>query len=81
MHQKKRPGYPPRRSTRLPWLSIATIWFVHSRTIFARPSPSPKPNILIILTDDQGRGDYSALGTRDIRTRNMDRLFHEGMTF
>jgi arylsulfatase A-like enzyme len=40
-----------------------------------------KPNILVILTDDQGRGDYSAFGTKDIRTPNIDRIFHEGMTF
>jgi arylsulfatase A-like enzyme len=40
-----------------------------------------KPNILIILTDDQGRGDYSAFGTPDIRTPNIDRLGREGMTF
>ena len=40
-----------------------------------------KPNILVILTDDQGRGDYSAFGTKDIRTPHMDRLFREGMTF
>lgn len=40
-----------------------------------------KPNILVILTDDQGRGDYSAFGTKDLRTPNMDRLFREGMTF
>ncbi len=39
------------------------------------------PNILVILTDDQGRGDYSAFGTKDLRTPNIDRLFHEGMTF
>src|ERR1700722_10789305 len=45
------------------------------------PTPSAKPNILIILTDDQGRGDYSAFGTKDIRTSNMDRLFREGVTF
>lgn len=42
---------------------------------------APPPNVLVILTDDQGRGDYSAFGTRDIRTPNIDRLFHEGMTF
>lgn len=41
----------------------------------------PPPNILVILTDDQGRGDYSAFGTKDLRTPNIDRLFHEGMTF
>ncbi|MGB8169750.1 MAG: sulfatase-like hydrolase/transferase [Chthoniobacteraceae bacterium] len=39
------------------------------------------PNILVILTDDQGRGEYSAFGTKDLRTPNLDRLFHEGMTF
>jgi arylsulfatase A-like enzyme len=42
---------------------------------------APKPNILIILTDDQGRGDYSAFGTKDMRTPHMDRLFREGITF
>lgn len=68
-------------STGLLWLSIAAVWFLPPSTISAKPSPSPKPNVLIILTDDQGRGDYSAFGTRDIRTPNMDRLFHEGMTF
>ncbi|WP_394793433.1 sulfatase [Armatimonas sp.] len=38
-------------------------------------------NILIILTDDQGRGDYSAFGTKDIQTPQLDRLFREGMGF
>jgi arylsulfatase A-like enzyme len=40
-----------------------------------------KPNVLVILTDDQGRADYSACGTRDLRTPNIDRVFREGMTF
>jgi arylsulfatase A-like enzyme len=44
-------------------------------------APAPKPNLVVILTDDQGRGDYSAFGTKDIRTPHMDRLFREGMTF
>ena len=39
------------------------------------------PNILIILADDLGRGDYSAFGTSDIRTPNIDRLYREGMGF
>ncbi len=36
-----------------------------------------KPNILVVLTDDQGRGDYSAFGTKDIRTPHMARLCRE----
>jgi arylsulfatase A-like enzyme len=40
-----------------------------------------RPNILVILADDLGRGDYSAFGTPDIRTPHIDRLFREGLTF
>jgi arylsulfatase A-like enzyme len=47
---------------------------------FAAAQSRP-PNILVILTDDQGRGDYSAFGTKDIRTPHIDRIFREGMTF
>ena len=47
----------------------------------AAAAPAARPNILVILTDDQGRGDYSACGTKDIRTPSLDRLFREGMTF
>lgn len=39
------------------------------------------PNIMVILTDDQGCGDYSGFGTKDIRTPNIDRLAREGVTF
>ena len=40
-----------------------------------------RPNIIIILADDQWRADYSAFGTTDIRTPHIDRIFKEGMTF
>jgi arylsulfatase A-like enzyme len=40
-----------------------------------------RPNILVILADDHGLGDWSAFGTPDIRTPNLDRLAREGMTF
>ncbi len=55
------------------WL-LSIPWF----SSFAATSP---PNLLVILTDDQGRGDYSAFGTKDLRTPNLDRLCREGMTF
>lgn len=40
-----------------------------------------RPNVVIILADDLGRGDYSAFGTKDIRTPAIDRLYREGMSF
>ncbi len=54
---------------------------VCSAIILCSTAGAALPNILVILTDDQGRGDYSAFGTKDLRTPNIDRLFHEGMTF
>ena len=42
---------------------------------------APRPNILVILTDDQGYGDLSVNGATDLQTPNMDRLFAEGMSF
>lgn len=39
------------------------------------------PNVIIILADDLGRGDYSAFGTKDIRTPSIDQLCREGLTF
>ena len=40
-----------------------------------------RPNILFILTDDQGYGDVSAHGNPLLKTPNMDRLHHEGVRF
>lgn len=47
----------------------------------AHAATAAKPNILIIIADDLGRADYSACGTKDIRTPHIDRLAREGMTF
>lgn len=37
------------------------------------------PNILLVLTDDQGYHDVSYYGTKDIRTPNMDALCKDGI--
>ena len=39
--------------------------------------PAPRPNILLILTDDQGYGDLGAHGHTLLRTPNLDRLRSE----
>lgn len=40
-----------------------------------------RPNILFILTDDQGYGDISAHGNPVLKTPNLDRLHDEGIRF
>ncbi|WP_372949118.1 arylsulfatase [Mariniphaga sp.] len=39
------------------------------------------PNIILILTDDQGWGDLSISGNTNIETPNIDRLAETGITF
>jgi arylsulfatase len=40
-----------------------------------------KPNVVFILTDDQGYGDLSAHGNPVLRTPHLDRLHAEGVRF
>jgi arylsulfatase len=40
-----------------------------------------RPNVLIILTDDQGPGDFSFTGNPVLKTPNMDRLAREAVRF
>lgn len=58
-------------------LAVATI-SVTASVVFAQ---APRTNVIVILADDLGRGDYSAFGTKDISTPAIDRLCREGMTF
>lgn len=40
-----------------------------------------RPNVLIIITDDQGYGDFSIHGNPHLQTPNIDKLGHEGVRF
>lgn len=46
-----------------------------------RPAGSAKPNIIFILTDDQGYGDISAHGNPILKTPNLDRMRSESVRF
>ena len=39
------------------------------------------PNILIVLTDDQGWGDLSIKGNTNLKTPNIDNIGYNGASF
>jgi len=64
----------------LPGLAVASDAPSPAAANQASPSHGgARPNIIIILTDDQGYGDLSCMYARDMRTPNIDKLFSEGV--
>lgn len=49
--------------------------------VHAEAADSDQPNIILILTDDQGYGDFGAHGHPFVRTPNMDRIHSESARF
>lgn len=45
------------------------------------PGRAQRPNVLVILTDDQGYGDFSCLGNPVLKTPAMDKLYSESVRF
>lgn len=50
-------------------------------TIATGALAAAKPNIIFVITDDQGYGDLSAHGNPVLKTPNIDRLHREGVRF
>lgn len=40
-----------------------------------------RPNVILILSDDQGYGDFGCYGNKQIRTPALDRFYREGLRF
>lgn len=61
-------------------LLIICICISHSASI-AQSNKAKKPNVIVILTDDQGSIDVNCYGAKDLHTPNMDRIATEGTRF
>ena len=48
---------------------------------FLSPLSAKKPNVVIILTDDQGWGDLSLSGNKNLSTPHIDSLARDGASF
>ena len=42
-------------------------------------SRHPRPNVVLIITDDVGYGDFGSYGAPDIKTPNIDGLARDGV--
>ena len=62
---------------------FAKILFVSALQLgsMSTAAPADKPNILLIVSDDQGFADLGFQGSKDIPTPQLDRLAREGMRF
>ncbi|MEI8235112.1 MAG: arylsulfatase [Verrucomicrobiota bacterium] len=61
-------------------LSLASLGKLSAAETAAGASPQ-RPNVIIVLTDDQGYGDLGCTGNPYIKTPNMDALSREGVRF
>jgi arylsulfatase A-like enzyme len=62
-------------------LLVSFLLLAGGHGVAAEPVEAPRPNFLLIFTDDHGYGDVSTYHESDVRTPNIDRLAAEGMLF
>ena len=60
-------------------LSISVCALSAMQVGYSNAKPAERPNVIIILTDDQGYGDLSFTGNPILKTPNIDRLARENV--
>ncbi len=68
---------------RLPAAPLLAATLLAALLLPALPTPAPaaspdRPNVLLVVSDDQGWPDLGCIGTKPVRTPNLDRLAAEG---
>lgn len=60
---------------------LSRHWFCLIPLFAGAASAAEKPNVLIVMTDDQGLGDFSFTGNPILKTPNFDRFASESVRF
>lgn len=72
----------PKPLARLLRFSFAFAALLTIATVLTRNThAAQRPNIIVVLLDDMGWGDFSCFGNKEAQTPNVDRLAHEGIRF
>ncbi len=68
--------------TRIMILScLGAVVAIGASPAFAAERPASRPNLIVILTDDQGYADVGFNGCKDIPTPNIDSIAKNGVRF
>ena len=49
--------------------------------LLGAPVLAQSPNVLLVISDDQGWGDFGFMGSEEVQTPRIDRLAEEGVVF
>lgn len=65
--------------------SLCVVSSIFTSSIYAKEnkvkSDAHRPNIIVILTDDQGYGDMACYGSKKLQTPHLDKMAQQGMRF
>ena len=64
-----------------PALAVLVARCLMSAVIAMDASRAERPNVIVIMTDDQGTADLGAAGAKDVETPHLDALASRGVRF
>ena len=62
-------------------IGVAAVGLKAADSADTKAKPSPRPNVVVILADDQGWGDLSVHGNTNLQTPHIDSLARDGALF
>jgi hypothetical protein len=71
----------PETKPLIPMTKFLTVCFLYCLSVIGLNGQVQRPNLVIIMTDDQGYGDVGFNGCKDIPTPHIDRIAREGVRF
>jgi arylsulfatase A-like enzyme len=65
---------------RISWIELFALLLVPAAVLHAAEGPQPpRPNVILLITDDQGYGELSCHGNPIVQTPHLDRLYAQSV--